>query len=131
MSREIKFRYVFKRKADGHIYMLEFKIELLEDGSPNPVESMIQNHLWELVSRDQYTGLKDKNGNEIYEWDIIQYQNECADRTPVLVPEMTPKNLEYITGIGNSEWEEKENQYSNIEVIGNIYENPELVPNDN
>ena len=76
----------------------------------------------------QFTGLKDKNGKEIYEADIIQYQNECADKTPILVPFMTPKNLEYIMGIGNSEWEEEENQYSNIEVIGNINENKDLLP---
>ena len=128
MNREIKFRYVFKRKTDGHIYIIEFNVEALEDKSVSQIKTMLRNDLWKLVARDQFTGLLDRNGKEIYEGDIIQYQNECADRTPVLVPFMTPKNLEYITGIGNSEWEEKENQYSNIEVIGNIHENKDLLP---
>lgn len=71
MSREIKFRYVFKRKTDGHIYIIEFNVEALEDKSVSQIKTMLRNDLWKLVARDQFTGLKDKNELELYADDII------------------------------------------------------------
>lgn len=122
MNRVIKFRaWDAKEKKMIH------RMDGWSSGSDVLCEVWEAMNEYEMVVM-QFTGLTDKNGKEIYEGDIIQYQNECADRTPVLVRTMTPKNLEYIIGIGDSEWEVKENQYSNIEVIGNIHENPELCP---
>jgi hypothetical protein len=74
----------------------------------------------------QYTGLKDKNNKEIYEGDIIQEDDPDG-------------KINYLI-----EWKEKEANFSaidgtktlrlygiywkhNCEVIGNIYENPELI----
>ena len=70
----------------------------------------------------QYTGLTDKSGVEIYEGDIIQiYQNSGNKKAQVTVVEWDGRTCQY-RGIYPT--------ISNLcqhEVIGNVYENPELM----
>lgn len=75
-----------------------------------------QKNGWELM---QFTGLLDKNGKEVYEGDICR------------VEYIEPKEIKFEKGgfyfgegtpLSNfHSWSEK------IEIIGNIYENPELL----
>ena len=84
----------------------------------------------------QYTGLKDKNGKEIYEGDIVQfkenYTNNPADFTIGVITYdeeyagFTIKSNQYQYGIG----EDTESFDIYSQVIGNIYENPELLTNN-
>ena len=77
--------------------------------------------------RMQFTGLKDKNGKEIYEGDIVK-TNETFSKNII-------KKVEWIIKI--SGWNihpehigkkpTEKMHCSHLEVIGNIYENPELL----
>jgi uncharacterized phage protein (TIGR01671 family) len=67
----------------------------------------------------QYTGLKDKNGKEIYEGDILELKNAKISFIPRVIFVMAWDD----TRTGWTLYSPKDE----FEVIGNIYENPELL----
>ena len=82
----------------------------------------------EITDKIQYTGLKDKNGVEIYEGYILK------GLTDNIFASKKVDNYKVIWGVDSWHIEktflslqELFNYNRNVEVIGNIYENPELL----
>ncbi len=87
----------------------------------------------------QYTGLKDKNDKEIYEGDIVRNYWTCNykkfDQPPIYKVvfknasfgfQSKPKYGNY-QNVSNKYWPAELCKSDNWEIIGNIYENPELL----
>ena len=113
--REIKFR------AWAHASQVIFYPES-DDGweLENGVLTAIPN-----TTLMQYTGLKDKNGVEIYEGDIVEFDAaEWGDNTTNKhLVSWDSENATFCFGGGLN----YENEYRTV--IGNIHENPELLEN--
>lgn len=75
---------------------------------------------------EQCTGLKDKNGNLIYEGDLLQFKNNGA----IYIIKYKPyKSCAFCCCAGNYCFTLKDDSSSYVEIIGNIHENPELLEN--
>jgi len=128
--REIKFRAWLFGKHDNMtitVPNMEYDI-IVKDGAYANVEGGWDIHgTYPTVPIMQFTGLKDKNGKEIYEGDLLKiYDN----RNGYLKVEFVNA---YVGGwvLTHPESVQKLSlgaraQYT-IEVVGNIYENPKLL----
>ena len=73
-------------------------------------------------SVQQFTGLLDKQGKEIYEGDIVDYYIDGYKQTNPLI--VDHKNL--IIGLNHDD-KYYQMEEETLEVIGNIYENKDLI----
>lgn len=80
----------------------------------------------------QFTMLNDQNGKEIYEGDIVQYDSECGKVIAKVIFKINNNESLLISGFEFEVIKIEEYEHDNpidFLVIGNIYENPELVTN--
>lgn len=135
MSREIKFR----AWDDAIIHIMPQMV-----GPFMIKDSVLASYANVNAPLMQYTGLKDKNGVEIYEGDIVRSSYKSDDRTTWVIlydeeiigfvgsPTITLERNGWLQQM-DPEVENRESiresggKYLLWTVIGNIYENPELL----
>jgi len=137
--REIKFRFRIQPKIGSEKIVVKcYTIEELAEGCLShdfPLN-------FTILSRDQFTGLKDKNDKEIYDGDIVEFGKEymrgakndakrkgAYGKQARFTVEIRPPRFWIREEMFGFEGELLFNpQFA--EVIGNLYENPELLGED-
>jgi len=135
--REIKFR-AWDKKNKGWLTGVDFNkdLRMSMSGGLSINSKIAERHNLDIhqIELTQYTGLKDKNGKEVYERDIVkrEVRNDFGSMEIMTLAVMycehkgswsltkTPEDPEkphYIMG----------NTSKNTEIIGNTKENPELL----
>ena len=116
--REIKFRawdtinkkFIIDDEDDGFVVTPDGSIQTWNKNA----ETYMSSDRGRGAILLQYTGLKDKNSKEIYEGDIVKTKNKR-----IFEIEIPYIYFEIADGCWNTEID--------FRVIGNIYENPELL----
>ena len=92
-------------------------------------EGFLEDTLVDPPTVGQYTGLTDKNGKRIFEWDIVK----TSDITHEGVIQIPGESFEIAMRKGcwvmvaGEDWDFLETNHECIQVIGNIHDNPELL----
>ena len=129
MNREIKFRAWHKeKKIIGEV--LGIDILHKEIFFSNEDVDCYEHTDFKDIKLMQYTGLKDKNNKEIYEGDIVKLRANHGIGVIKYSDEWGAFVVEYIKPrplavLGMNYYKE------DIEVLGNIYQNPELLKENN
>ncbi len=145
MNRVIKFRiWDLRAKIFTDVFSADFAFEMVRKFTGK------ENNFLDKYVFQQFTGLKDKNNIEVYEGDILLIPDEWTE--PILDDGSGPREtfnhlseVVYDEKLGSFGAQVKENGdyvkkgfysflemfgdigYEKLEVLGNIFENPELL----
>ena len=131
MAREILFKA--KRKDNGEWVEGYYAIAIDKRGIRQHNILVADHSLgyfkWYVIDESticQYTGLTDKNGNKIWENDIVQNEYERNGFQKLRIHYST-ENTKYVLMNAYGMFTDFDKLLGQLEVIGNVFDNPELL----
>jgi uncharacterized phage protein (TIGR01671 family) len=137
MSKQLKFKYIWSNPEKTNFITEIFTLDEIEAGNQFTVlenEPLLKDY--KLIARIQFTGLHDKNGKEIFESDLLQYDGYNFK----LINKEKIYQIKYDDNLAQYYSYNLENSFDTFlvvrawkesKIIGNIYENPELLGGEN
>lgn len=132
LMREIKFRLIRGGQIVGYERLNKWEWEWMcpainpDKGERWNFGVMTTSYMPDDCNREQFTGLRDQNGKEIYEGDIIRLS---IDEKPTIVG-WSEKFASFVLsrdGWAFQHWFGESCSPERTKVIGNIHQNPELL----
>lgn len=134
MNRPIKFRAWDTKNA-----RMLYDLGLYREGWSASLELCAVQDAWnkngERLIWEQFTGLLDKNGKEIYEGDIVTCEGgydypegQVAECENPRIVRWNPAMLQFVAACDDCRDEIPLHEYDLNKIISNIHENPELLP---
>jgi hypothetical protein len=123
MKRVLKFKRIYQHSETGSICIktwgsIDYNENACTDFGSFKSPSFLSGYY--AIADVQFTGLHDKNGKQIYEGDILKHPICLTGKVIYFQPyaQFTVESNGFLYDL---------NVNSECEVIGNIYENPELL----
>lgn len=126
-----RFRFRVWQKEKEHMYQ-NAAVGVGKNRVGYKLANIKNKYVWEETDEfiiNQYTGFKDKAGIWIFEGDLVKFGNKRTYLTEVIWDE-------YKFAFKNVDTDKVEDKFSNwgkikhVKVVGNIYENPELLEDE-
>ena len=129
-NREIKFR-AFDKEGNEYsnekIGMISMDEWYLRYGYQMPIPSTVKGNRYEFM---QFTGLKDSLGREIYDGDILEFDPEDDEPNPPYYVQVIWEKEDakfYCEEVNGNRYGGYMSEFEDCKVIGNIYENGNLL----
>ena len=133
MTREIKFR---AKKINKNEFVIGYYLPMVYGYKHYiylPLEYLNEHSRIEIDPKTlgQYTGLNDKNGKEIYEGDIVKITQETETFFDKVIYDNHLCSFRFEGLSDYCDFCDWLREGAEFEVVGNIYENPELIGDKN
>lgn len=130
--REIKFRIYNLRSCEFEFFNLNDLLTNFSEGKNYPFYNGITKY---SLPCNEFTGLKDKSGKEIFEGDIIKRRKDKPNDILLYGLIFSLTGRDHVVKFENHSFKPMSGFVNNDEleweIIGNIYENPDLLENKN